>query len=151
MVGDARRDVEAAAAAGARPVLVLTGKGAKTQSEGKLPSGYRGVSDLARSSRTSSHDRPAALDGIRRRAPGSSPRLTRCRARHVPAAAHGALPHHLGLVALRAFPSKIILGIEWRVEGRENLPSRPAVILAKHQSAWRRSPSSTSSRRRCTC
>jgi 1-acyl-sn-glycerol-3-phosphate acyltransferase len=29
-----------------------------------------------------------------------------------------------------------ILGIEWRVEGRENLPSRPAVILAKHQSAW---------------
>jgi 1-acyl-sn-glycerol-3-phosphate acyltransferase len=32
--------------------------------------------------------------------------------------------------------ARIILGIEWRVEGRENLPSRPAVILAKHQSAW---------------
>jgi 1-acyl-sn-glycerol-3-phosphate acyltransferase len=32
--------------------------------------------------------------------------------------------------------SRIILGIEWRVEGREHLPSRPAVILAKHQSAW---------------
>jgi 1-acyl-sn-glycerol-3-phosphate acyltransferase len=29
-----------------------------------------------------------------------------------------------------------ILGIEWRVEGRENLPARPAVILSKHQSAW---------------
>jgi 1-acyl-sn-glycerol-3-phosphate acyltransferase len=29
-----------------------------------------------------------------------------------------------------------ILRIDWRVEGRENLPSRPAVILAKHQSAW---------------
>ena len=29
-----------------------------------------------------------------------------------------------------------ILGIDWRVEGREHLPSRPAVILAKHQSAW---------------
>jgi 1-acyl-sn-glycerol-3-phosphate acyltransferase len=29
-----------------------------------------------------------------------------------------------------------ILRIEWRVEGRENLPSRPAVILSKHQSAW---------------
>jgi 1-acyl-sn-glycerol-3-phosphate acyltransferase len=29
-----------------------------------------------------------------------------------------------------------ILGIDWRVEGRENLPSRPAVILSKHQSAW---------------
>jgi len=32
--------------------------------------------------------------------------------------------------------ARAILGIEWRVEGREHLPSRPAVILAKHQSAW---------------
>ncbi|WP_374601433.1 lysophospholipid acyltransferase family protein [Niveibacterium sp.] len=28
-----------------------------------------------------------------------------------------------------------ILGIRWRIEGWENLPSRPAVVLAKHQSA----------------
>jgi 1-acyl-sn-glycerol-3-phosphate acyltransferase len=32
--------------------------------------------------------------------------------------------------------SKILLKIDWRVEGRENLPGRPAVILSKHQSAW---------------
>jgi 1-acyl-sn-glycerol-3-phosphate acyltransferase len=32
--------------------------------------------------------------------------------------------------------AKWVLGIDWRVEGRENLPARPAVILAKHQSAW---------------
>ena len=32
--------------------------------------------------------------------------------------------------------ARVILGIEWRVEGREHLPSRPAVILANHQSAW---------------
>ena len=32
--------------------------------------------------------------------------------------------------------ARAILGIEWRVEGRENLPPRPSVILAKHQSAW---------------
>jgi 1-acyl-sn-glycerol-3-phosphate acyltransferase len=32
--------------------------------------------------------------------------------------------------------ARVILGIDWRVEGRENLPSRPAIILAKHQSAW---------------
>ena len=32
--------------------------------------------------------------------------------------------------------ARTILGIEWRVEGREHLPSRPAVILSKHQSAW---------------
>lgn len=32
--------------------------------------------------------------------------------------------------------AKGLLGIDWKVEGRENLPGRPAVILAKHQSAW---------------
>ena len=32
--------------------------------------------------------------------------------------------------------ARAILGIHWRIEGREHLPSRPAVILAKHQSAW---------------
>src|SRR3954464_13525323 len=32
--------------------------------------------------------------------------------------------------------AKIVLGIDWRAEGREHLPARPAVILAKHQSAW---------------
>jgi 1-acyl-sn-glycerol-3-phosphate acyltransferase len=32
--------------------------------------------------------------------------------------------------------AKYLLGIDWRVEGREHLPDRPAVILAKHQSAW---------------
>jgi len=29
-----------------------------------------------------------------------------------------------------------ILGIAWRIEGGENLPTQPAVILSKHQSAW---------------
>jgi D-glycero-D-manno-heptose 1,7-bisphosphate phosphatase len=47
MVGDALRDVEAAAAAGARPVLVLTGKGRKTKEEGKLPPGTQVFADLA--------------------------------------------------------------------------------------------------------
>ena len=47
MVGDALRDLEAAAAAGARPVLVLTGKGTKTRDEGKLPAGTRVFADLA--------------------------------------------------------------------------------------------------------
>ncbi|HEY5899140.1 MAG TPA: D-glycero-beta-D-manno-heptose 1,7-bisphosphate 7-phosphatase [Burkholderiales bacterium] len=47
MVGDALRDVEAAAAAGARPVLVLTGKGKRTHEEGKLPPGTQVFADLA--------------------------------------------------------------------------------------------------------
>lgn len=32
--------------------------------------------------------------------------------------------------------ARAILGIRWRVEGREHLPGGPAVILSKHQSAW---------------
>jgi 1-acyl-sn-glycerol-3-phosphate acyltransferase len=29
-----------------------------------------------------------------------------------------------------------LCGIRWQVEGREHLPSKPSVILSKHQSAW---------------
>jgi len=47
MVGDARRDLEAAAASGARPVLVLTGKGRKTQADGELPPRTQVFADLA--------------------------------------------------------------------------------------------------------
>jgi D-glycero-D-manno-heptose 1,7-bisphosphate phosphatase len=47
MVGDAHRDVEAAAAAGARPVLVLTGRGRRTRDEGGLPPGTAVFDDLA--------------------------------------------------------------------------------------------------------
>ena len=47
MVGDALRDVEAAAAAGAKPVLVLTGKGEAAQKEGRLPPGTQVFADLA--------------------------------------------------------------------------------------------------------
>ena len=47
MVGDAHRDVAAASAAGARPVLVLTGRGRKTREEGNLPPGTEVFEDLA--------------------------------------------------------------------------------------------------------
>lgn len=47
MVGDAQRDLDAAAAAGAKPVLVLTGKGLRTQEEGRLPPGTEVYPDLA--------------------------------------------------------------------------------------------------------
>jgi D-glycero-D-manno-heptose 1,7-bisphosphate phosphatase len=47
MVGDSPRDLQAAAAAGARPVLVLTGKGRKTRAAGGLPPGTEVYADLA--------------------------------------------------------------------------------------------------------
>ncbi len=46
-VGDSLRDLQAAAAVGARPLLVLTGKGAQTQAEGGLPEGTQVFPDLA--------------------------------------------------------------------------------------------------------
>jgi len=38
----------------------------------------------------------------------------------------------VGFMAL----SRSVLGIRYRVLGRENIPAAPAVVLAKHQSAW---------------
>lgn len=46
-VGDSLRDLQAAAAVGGRPLLVLTGKGQMTQAEGNLPEGTLVFSDLA--------------------------------------------------------------------------------------------------------
>jgi D-glycero-D-manno-heptose 1,7-bisphosphate phosphatase len=46
-VGDALRDLQAAAAVGAQPILVLTGKGQKTARQGGLPPGTLTFPDLA--------------------------------------------------------------------------------------------------------
>jgi D-glycero-D-manno-heptose 1,7-bisphosphate phosphatase len=46
-VGDSLRDLQAAAAVGARPLLVLTGKGTQTQAEDCLPEGTQVFPDLA--------------------------------------------------------------------------------------------------------
>jgi D-glycero-D-manno-heptose 1,7-bisphosphate phosphatase len=47
VIGDSLRDLQAASEAGARPVLVLTGKGAKTLKAGGLPAGTAVHADLA--------------------------------------------------------------------------------------------------------
>jgi len=39
-----------------------------------------------------------------------------------------------GRVVIRL--ARVILGIRFRVEGREHLPAQPSVVLSKHQSAW---------------
>ena len=46
-VGDSLRDLQAAVAVGAAPILVLTGKGAKTMATGDVPEGTRVFADLA--------------------------------------------------------------------------------------------------------
>ena len=47
VVGDSLRDLQAAKAAGAKPWLVLTGKGQATKEAGKLPRGTKVFADLA--------------------------------------------------------------------------------------------------------
>jgi len=47
LAGDSLRDMEAAAAVGARPMLVLTGKGRRTRAAGGLPAGTEVFDDLA--------------------------------------------------------------------------------------------------------
>jgi D-glycero-D-manno-heptose 1,7-bisphosphate phosphatase len=46
-VGDGLRDLQAAAAVGAQPILVLTGKGEKTHAQGNLPESTQVYPDLA--------------------------------------------------------------------------------------------------------
>ena len=46
-VGDSLRDLEASAAVGAQPILVLTGKGEQTMRSGGLPEGTQVYPDLA--------------------------------------------------------------------------------------------------------
>jgi D-glycero-D-manno-heptose 1,7-bisphosphate phosphatase len=46
-IGDAQRDLEAAAAVGAQPVLVLTGKGTQTRAAAAMPAGTAVYPDLA--------------------------------------------------------------------------------------------------------
>jgi D-glycero-D-manno-heptose 1,7-bisphosphate phosphatase len=46
-IGDALRDLQAAHSAGAKPMLVLTGKGEKTRAAGGLPPGTTEHADLA--------------------------------------------------------------------------------------------------------
>ena len=50
-VGDGLRDLQAAEAVGAQPILVLTGKGLRTQAEGGLPRRTLVFADLAEAAR----------------------------------------------------------------------------------------------------
>lgn len=54
-IGDSLRDLQAGAVMGCKPMLVLTGKGEKTQAEGNLPEGTQIFADLASAVETLIH------------------------------------------------------------------------------------------------
>ena len=41
-----------------------------------------------------------------------------------------------GWLTLAVWGARVICGVQARVQGRENLPDSPVVLLSKHQSAW---------------
>lgn len=41
-----------------------------------------------------------------------------------------------GWPALALWGARVIVGIRWQIKGAENLPTGPAILLSKHQSAW---------------
>ena len=138
-IGDSLRDLQAAAAVGAQPILVLTGKG-KTNAQGRRPAGRHG--GLCRSRR--SRAQPAAMMAIV--ALRSS----------LFAAFQLLITPFFAIIALLTFPlpaltryriitvwtrwvmwaARVICGIRYRVIGAEHIPQEPCVILSKHQSAW---------------
>lgn len=42
----------------------------------------------------------------------------------------------IGWPRMVLWANRVILGLDWQVKGEHNLPDGPAIILAKHQSAW---------------
>lgn len=126
-IGDSLRDLQAAAAAGSRPILVLTGKGEGTRDEGKLPG-------------RAHHRRPR---GRRRLHPRLMITPIRVLALYLLLAIVITAPFGLFVtlaVAAHAFPlpadrrwragfmalCKYVLGLDYRVIGRENIPATPS-------------------------
>lgn len=54
----------------------------------------------------------------------------------------GVLPRRMRWQVISWWPrfatwlARLLLGIEYEVQGRENIPREPCVVLSKHQSAW---------------
>ena len=42
----------------------------------------------------------------------------------------------VGWLRLSIWAARAICGVRWRVQGRENLPGTPVILLPKHQSTW---------------
>jgi 1-acyl-sn-glycerol-3-phosphate acyltransferase len=140
-IGDAARDIDAARAVGARPILVKTGRGA---TQPKLPRGdVETYADLA-----------AAAEQLVREAGSPAVMLflrsllfnafyvTSALIFSIPVALLAPFKRHAGYVIavawvhLNYWALKHICRIDWQVEGRENIPAQPCIAYWKHQSAW---------------
>jgi hypothetical protein len=148
-VGDSLRDLQAADAVGAQPMLVLTGKGEKTLREGNFPKNTVIFPDLAfaASALLAGDDVHAGGDSDSRRSalascvPGARHALLtprRCCSCSDPARAD--VPDRGELVLANLQGARWIWWIRYRAIGTGNIPAgMPHVVMSKHSSTWRRS------------
>ncbi len=144
-IGDTGKDLAAARAVGARGLLVLTGQGQSTleheRAAGRKPEHYPNLA--------------AAADILAAKAPGKPRRVFGSLAYNVgyviAIATYGAAASACAAVpggrpgleaAARGYAHafygllKLFVGLDYRIEGRENLPAGPFVFYWKHQSTW---------------
>ena len=146
-VGDGLRDLQAAEAVGAQPMLVLTGKGEKTLRDGRLPEEH---GDLSRPRVR----RVGAAGGRLTRLTAMASALRSLAVRAVPADRHAALravgaaarsgcrrvPRYRYITRLvRAQPVGRALDLRHpqpRRSASENIPATPHIVACKHSSTW---------------
>ena len=147
-VGDSLRDLQASAAVGCQPILVLTGKGKKTQAAGGLPENTRVYEDLAAAVRAIIRMMPSAIAALGlffllQSALTVVWSLLSLLTFPLPPA--DALPHHHRLVAHGDLAGPRALRHRYEVRGLEHLPGSPASSWPSTSRRGRRS------RSRCFC
>jgi hypothetical protein len=140
MIGDALRDVEAAAAVGASPIWCSPARAGKRATRADCRQAPKSSRTSQRSRRASRHDAAAMI--LLRSALFWLALLLFTPPYALIALASAPLPRMAryrvisGWSRLMLWCLRGLCGIRWNVEGRENLPAQPSVILSKHQSAW---------------
>lgn len=138
-IGDSLRDLQVAAAVGAKPMLVLTGRVRKLRltlsCHASMPSYRTWLRQLHRSSKAIPRELFALADfcadhGVHHTTFGTDHHF------------QFPLPPRVRLHSVKPFVNLTIwliehvMGIRYRVLGGENIPSTACVVLAKHQSMW---------------
>jgi len=140
----------AAAAVGAHPILVLSGKARRPARPASFRKGPPFIRIWRRGARAVPMTFLRSLVFLIAQIL-VTPSLRDRRARPLFLCRGFALSRDLRWSRTMIWLAKNVLGIHYRVIGMENLPRTPGVILSKHQSAWETWPSRSFSPPQCWC